>query len=596
MADMKLSVGDYVELHLDQQIMGVFEIHPQPGSMRFMAYIYKEHAELHNLASSAKVTIVPIRKALTVLKTLQVTTPISSLYFPIVIDQLSHNPLHPHLKPIVFINGNPIELDISITNPSMVTRDTLILSPVHSPFPVFYTEAINSLTSALKYTPPHQLALRSFLITGASGSGKSVLCEQMAERSRRDAIFYFTPHGDISSAMNSIFKNALKYNEKSVVIIDNVNLLPETSLSALHKLDNSDVLLICTTTAKVNFPFQKTLQTSVPSPSERVTLISKFMKDNSKEEIDAVNELMSGYTHRDISTVFSEFEGNVETFKRLIKKHKPSGLSEISLNVPHVSWDQIGGNEDVKNRLREAVQWPLKYKDQLDLFKIRATRGILLHGPPGNSKTMQAKALATEAKCNFLAVKGPEMLSKYVGETEGKIKEIFTKARQNAPCVIFFDEIDGMLGVASERGKVGYGDRLLSQFLVEMDGLKETKILVLAATNRPDLLDQALLRPGRFDRILYVGLPDNSTRKQIVQIYAKDVDSEVWAEKLDGYSGAEIAGICREASLYCLRKNVDKINEDVLELAFQKFGKPQTKKDVILLHEQFQKEHVLQGF
>ncbi|GAB1221748.1 hypothetical protein ENUP19_0083G0131 [Entamoeba nuttalli] len=595
MADSKVTIGDYVEIRDNHtgKLYGVFEIHPQPSATRNTMYIYKSHGIECGLQSSCKVKIIPITKAIPTLSLLKLKTSLSSQYYPLILHQLKSTPLHPEIKPIISINGDPLELDIDIQELCFINEDTLIQSTLHSPYPIFYSHIVQSILCALKVTPPNSLALRSFNICGPSGTGKSVLVHQIAEQTHRNLIVEFNVNGDIKECLQHDIQTVLSHPHDSVFLIDNIDLLPNDCYIILRQLDFSDVLLLTTSVTKVKYRFDRIYNTSVPSPSERVQLIHQLIPDLDCTEL---NEMMSGYTHKDIATVISQSDKSLSTLIPLIKKHPPSGLSEITLNIPQVSWDQIGGNEEIKQRLKEAVQWPLRFKEQLDKFHVRPTRGILLHGPPGNSKTMQAKALASEAKCNFLAVKGPEMLSKYVGETEGKIKEIFMKARQNAPCVIFFDEIDGMLGVASERGKVGYGDRMLSQFLVEMDGLKETRVLVLAATNRPDLLDEALLRPGRFDRILYVGLPDLDTRKQIVKIYANSVNIELWANNFKGYSGAEIAGICREAALESLRNNKENIDETSLMAAWMKYGLPQTQQEVINLHLDFQKTHKMQGF
>ena len=211
---------------------------------------------------------------------------------------------------------------------------------------------------------------------------------------------------------------------------------------------------------------------------------------------------------------------------------KPSGIKDLIAKVPKVYWEDIGGNEMVKKQLQECVEWPLKYPEAFKRMGVQAPQGILLHGPPGCSKTLMAKALATESKLNFISVKGPELFSKYVGDTEKAIREIFRKARISSPCIIFFDEIDAMASSRSD-DDTSVSDRALCQLLTEMDGIEEkAQVIVIAATNRLDIIDKALLRPGRFDRHIEIPLPDPEARLEILKIgcrnmpIAEDVDFE----------------------------------------------------------------------
>jgi len=253
-----------------------------------------------------------------------------------------------------------------------------------------------------------------------------------------------------------------------------------------------------------------------------------------------------------------------EDFANVLRTIQPSALREVVLEVPNVKWEDIGGLEAVKQELREAVEWPLKYPEVFKRLGIRPPRGILLYGPPGTGKTLLAKAVATESQANFISVKGPEVLSKWVGESEKAIREIFRKARETAPCIIFFDELDS---IAPRRGihtDAGVTDRIVNQLLTEMDGMQSLKgVVVMGATNRPDILDPALLRPGRFDRVLYVPPPDKAARLAIFKIHTrempldKDVDLEQLAAITEGYTGADIEAIVREAAILAARENIN---------------------------------------
>ncbi|XP_077925328.1 ATPase family gene 2 protein homolog A isoform X1 [Halichoerus grypus] len=243
---------------------------------------------------------------------------------------------------------------------------------------------------------------------------------------------------------------------------------------------------------------------------------------------------------------------------------RPSAMREVAIDVPNVSWSDIGGLENIKLKLKQAVEWPLKHPESFIRMGIQPPKGVLLYGPPGCSKTMIAKALANESGLNFLAIKGPELMNKYVGESERAVREIFRKARAVAPSIIFFDELDAL---AVERGSsLGAGnvaDRVLAQLLTEMDGIEQLKdVTILAATNRPDRIDKALMRPGRIDRIIYVPLPDAATRKEIFNLQfhsmpiSNDVDLDELILQTDTYSGAEIIAVCREAALLALEEDI----------------------------------------
>jgi transitional endoplasmic reticulum ATPase len=253
-----------------------------------------------------------------------------------------------------------------------------------------------------------------------------------------------------------------------------------------------------------------------------------------------------------------------EDFAEARKHVEPSAMREVLVEVPDVTWKQVGGLEDVKQELREAVEWPLKFPDVFERLQTKAPKGILLFGPPGTGKTLLAKAVANESECNFIAVKGPELLSKWVGESEKGVREIFRKARQASPSIIFFDEVDALV---PKRGTYGGSshvtESVVSQILTELDGMEELKnVTVLAATNRPDMLDDALLRPGRLERHIYVPAPDEESRKKIFEVYmggetgdilAKDVDIGALVQQTEGYVGADIEALVREAKMAAMR-------------------------------------------
>ena len=253
-----------------------------------------------------------------------------------------------------------------------------------------------------------------------------------------------------------------------------------------------------------------------------------------------------------------------EDFAEARKNVEPSAMREVLVEVPDVTWKQVGGLEDVKQELKEAVEWPLKFPDIFERLQTKPPKGILMFGPPGTGKTLLAKAVANESECNFIAVKGPELLSKWVGESEKGVREIFRKARQASPSIIFFDEIDALVPKrGSFQGSSHVTESVVSQILTELDGMEELKnVTILAATNRPDMLDDALLRPGRLERHIYVPAPDKESRKKIFEVYlggetgniiAKDVDIDALVEQTEGYVGADIEALIREAKMAAMR-------------------------------------------
>ncbi|MFW5705254.1 MAG: AAA family ATPase, partial [Nanoarchaeota archaeon] len=262
--------------------------------------------------------------------------------------------------------------------------------------------------------------------------------------------------------------------------------------------------------------------------------------------------------------VLARLEITKDDFAQSLKNIRPSAMREFSVESPNVKWEDIGGLENLKQQLTEMIEWPLKNPQAFSRLGIVAPKGILLYGPPGTGKTLLAKAVATETACNFIYVKGPEVINKYVGESERAVRKIFQKARQNSPCILFFDEFDA-IGATRMGGNTGKAtDKIVTQILTEMDGLENlVNVKVIAATNRPGLIDPALLRPGRFDKLVLVDIPDERARMSILKIHVsrmpiEDGDMLVshLAQKTEGYVGADLEALVREAGLIALRRNI----------------------------------------
>jgi len=259
--------------------------------------------------------------------------------------------------------------------------------------------------------------------------------------------------------------------------------------------------------------------------------------------------------------ILEKMEVRMEDFLHAYREVTPTAMREVYIEVPSIKWSDVGGLEQVKQELIEAVEWPIKKPDVFQRMGIKPPKGILLFGPPGCGKTLLAKAVATESEANFISIKGPEVFSKWVGESEKAIREVFRKARTASPAIVFFDEMDSL---APRRG-TGYGDsgvseRVISQLLTEIDGIEQLEnVSVISATNRPDILDPAILRPGRFDRLIYVPPPDAKTRMEIFKIHTEkmplnpEVDLDQLSRMTNGYSGADIEALCREAAMNALR-------------------------------------------
>jgi SpoVK/Ycf46/Vps4 family AAA+-type ATPase len=420
---------------------------------------------------------------------------------------------------------------------------------------------------------------RGCLIFGAHGVGKSALAKQLMVEMRDDheeVDVEFVHCASLQSLTSIVGEGERRLaklfdrTKKTLLILDDIHFIcprrgsgagvDRIAATLLALLDGviskSDVYVIATTTdpslldPALRRPGRLDAEVEIPIPDERTRAkIWKFHLDNMNrgEEIalDAFSESdmvelaasAKGFNGADCMLALKEAARiaakssvdepivNVKNLRSAIAATKPSTISSITVEVPHVYWSSIGGMQDVKDKLREAIELPLTHADLFAKLSIPPPRGVLLYGPPGCSKTLMARALATEGRMNFLAVKGPELLSKWLGESERALATLFRRARMASPCTIFFDEVDAIAAKRGSGQSGAGGERLLSQLLTELDGVgnrKEGHVIVVAATNRPDLLDHALTRPGRIDRKIYVGLPDKNSREQIFRIGLKD--------------------------------------------------------------------------
>jgi transitional endoplasmic reticulum ATPase len=341
--------------------------------------------------------------------------------------------------------------------------------------------------------------------------------------------------------------------------------------------------------------FDREIEISVPDKKGRYEVIqihTRGMPLAQDVDLKKLSEMTHGYTGADLSAlsretamkalrrylpqinleeerippeVLEKMEVTMDDFVNAYKEVTPTAMREVYIEVATVHWSDIGGLDAVKQHLKEAVEWPMKQPEIFKRMGIKPPKGILMYGPPGCGKTLLARAVATESEANFISIKGPEVFSKWVGESEKAIREVFRKARMAAPAVIFFDEMDSLVPLRGAGGSdSGVSERVISQLLTEMDGIVSLQdITVVAATNRPNLIDPAVLRPGRFDRLIYVPEPDEKSRLQILQLYtasmplAKDVNLEQIALSTKYYSGADLENICREAAIHALRRDVN---------------------------------------
>ncbi|HEV2193295.1 MAG TPA: CDC48 family AAA ATPase [Nitrosopumilaceae archaeon] len=478
-------------------------------------------------------------------------------------------------------------------------------------------------------------APKGVLLYGPPGTGKTLLAKAVANESNAHFISISGPeimskfYGESEARLREIFKEA-KEKSPSIIFIDEIDsIAPKREevtgeverrvvsqlLSLMDGLEARGKVIVISATNRPNAidpalrrpgRFDREIEIKVPDKKGRKDILmihTRNMPLSDDVNLDKIAGISHGYVGADLEYLCKEAamkclrrllpELNLqdeklppETLDKLIvtgddyqnaiREVTPSGMREVFIENPDVSWDEVGGLENVKRELQEAVEWPMKYPTLYAKLGHRMPRGILLHGPSGTGKTLLAKAVATESEANFISVRGPELLSKWVGESERGIREIFRRARQASPCVIFFDEIDSIAPVRGVGGETAVTERVVSQLLTELDGIESLHgVVVLAATNRADMIDTALLRPGRFDKIILVPMPDKEGRKKILEISTKEipidrepkseagknpdyVDLEKLSDSTDGLSGADVASIANTAVSLVIHEFLDK--------------------------------------
>ena len=472
-------------------------------------------------------------------------------------------------------------------------------------------------------------APKGVLLYGPPGTGKTLLAKAVANESNAHFISISGPeimskfYGESEARLREIFKEA-REKSPSIIFVDEIDsIAPKREevtgeverrvvsqmLSLMDGLEARGKVIVISATNRPNAidpalrrpgRFDREIEIKVPDKKGRKDILAihtRNMPLSDDVDIDRVASISHGYVGADLEYLCKEAAMkclrrllpelnledekippetldklivNGEDFQKAIIEVTPSGMREVFIENPDVSWDDVGGLEEVKRELQEAVEWPMKYPMLYDKLGHRMPRGILLHGPSGTGKTLLAKAVATQSEANFVSVRGPELLSKWVGESERGIREIFRRARQASPCVIFFDEIDSIAPIRGAGGETAVTERVVSQLLTELDGMENMHgVVVLGATNRADMIDPALLRPGRFDKIIQIPLPDKASRKSILEINAKRipavkeagdperVDLEKIADMTDGLSGADVASIANTAVSLVIHEYLD---------------------------------------
>ena len=471
-------------------------------------------------------------------------------------------------------------------------------------------------------------APKGVLLHGPPGTGKTLLAKAVAHETNANFYTIGGPeimskyYGESEERLREIFKNA-EEKAPAIIFIDEIDSIApkreEVSgeverrvvaqlLSLMDGMSSRGKVVVIGDNNRVNAldpalrrpgRFDREIEIGVPDREGRLEILqihTRGMPLEKDVDLGVIANMSHGFVGADLQAVAKEaairalrrvlpeidlttenipsdilkkIVVTMDDFLSVIKEIEPSALREVFVEVPNVSWEDIGGLAEVKQELQEAVEWPLKYQGLFEHSDATPPKGILLYGPPGTGKTLMAKAAAHESEANFISIKGPELLSKWVGESEKGVREVFRKARQAAPCIVFFDEIDA---IAPARGALGSDthvtERVISQLLTELDGLEVlTNVIIIGATNRPDIIDAALLRPGRFDRLLYVPPPSKESRIQIFKIHtskkplADDVDIVSLANQTEGYTGADIAALASAAVMLALREHIAKYKD-----------------------------------
>ncbi len=476
-------------------------------------------------------------------------------------------------------------------------------------------------------------APKGVLLYGPPGTGKTLLAKAVAGETNAHFISLSGPeimgkhYGESEERIREIFTQA-EENAPSIIFIDEIDSIAPKRDEVSGELEKRIVSQLLTlmdgmksrgkvvVIAATNRPdsidpalrrpgrFDREIEIGIPDDEGRFDILSihtRGMPIDEKVDLKQISKTTHGFVGADLevlakeaamkslrrilpeidydeekisSEILEKIQITSNDFKDALKEVSPSALREVQVQVPDVSWDDVGGLDALKEELKEAVEWPIKYKDAYDYVDVEAPKGILLHGPPGTGKTMIAKALAKMTESNFISIKGPELLSKWVGESEKGVREIFRKARQAAPCIIFLDEVDALVPRRGSGGSDSHvTENVVSQILTEIDGLEElNNVLIIGATNRLDIVDEALLRPGRFDRIIKVPNPDEKGRQHIFEIHTKKkpLDSDVKISEIvkitDDFSGAEIAAVANRAAIAALRKYVSGKSKNVKEI------------------------------
>ncbi|MFT4311185.1 MAG: CDC48 family AAA ATPase [Candidatus Woesearchaeota archaeon] len=499
---------------------------------------------------------------------------------------------------------------------------------------------------------------KGVLLHGPPGTGKTLLAKAVANETNSNFFVINGPeimskfYGESEANLRKIFDEAEK-NSPSIIFFDEIDAIAskrEESKGEVERRVVAQLLALMdglksrgkvVVIAATNIPnsldpalrrpgrFDRELVIGVPQMEGRLNILkihTRNMPLAKDVQLKKLAEVTHGFVGADLSSLTKEAAMNVlrrllpdlnldddkaidpkileklritmSDFKEALKVVRPSALREVFVEAPNTTWKDVGGLDDVKTELKEAVEWPLNHKEEFKKLGVKPPKGVLLYGPPGTGKTLLAKAVAKESESNFISVKGPELLSKWVGESEKAVREIFKKARQASPTIVFFDEIDSIAPRRGNHGEDGKTtERVVNQLLTEMDGMQElADIVIIAATNRPDILDTALLRPGRFDRIVLVGAPDEKAREGIFSVHtrnmplADDVDLKVLVNKTNGYVGADIESVAREAAMLALRKNIKatKVTMKDFEEALNKV-RPSVTKDVENAYKELEK-------